>query len=224
MRSTPRRAVGALLAIATTAAVGTGVAHAQMIGPPAMRYTLNDGSSLVGSAVAEDAETITVQTAIGLVRLRRATIVSIDLPGARSLPPSPAAYPVQIVTPPPQVTSVQPEPTRRRGGGETLRAGALILGGAWFITALAASIALELKDPNALWGFVPVVGPVFWGIAGGRSAGLGFAILDTILQGAGALAVLTGAILLATEDAPRKVTFLPAVDGRGWRFALVGRF
>lgn len=222
MRSIARPIADALLVAVFLGTAGPRQAHAQIIGPPAMRYTLTDGSVVVGSPVAEDAESVTVQAAIGLVRLKRSQIASV-MPAA---PPAPSPQPVLIMAPAPQVVKAPAPPRRSTQGLRLVFSGASAFITAYGMTVLVAAVASRLNDPFAPLGYVPFAGPLMWWSAlAGRSVGLTLAIVDTVVQSLGVLCIVLGAVEMATENAAGDgVSLVPVLDGHGGRFALVGRW
>lgn len=192
--------------------------------PPAFRYTLADGTVLVGVPLADEHGMLTIQTNLGVVRVPKTSIRSIELADAPPNPgvvqpapapmPAPAPAPAATTTVVPVVIESRP---RRRKSTPVIASGAGTLAGFWFASAFAASVSI-MSDPgnnDALYGFVPVAGPVVWAARTDSRKGLGFAIMGAFFQGAGAFALATGLVLRATENAPapQRVLISPAAGG-----------
>ena len=172
--------------------------------PPAFRYTLADGTVLVGVPLTDEHGLLTIQTNLGVVRVPKSSIRSIELADAQ--PPGGTVQPAAMPAPAPAATTVVIEhgPPRRRKSTPLVASGAGIFVGFWFASALASSIVI-MGDPgndNALYGFVPVAGPIVWAANADSNQGLGFAIMGGIFQASGLLALGTGLILRAGESAP----------------------
>jgi hypothetical protein len=191
--------------------------------PPAFRYTLADGTVLVGVPLADEQGMLTIQTSLGVVRVPKTSIRSVELADA---PPSGAVQPAPMPAPAPAGPTMAPAPTtvviesrppRRRKSTPVIASGAGTFAGFWFLSSLAASIVI-MGDPgndNALYGFVPVAGPMVWAANADSKQGLGFAILGGIFQASGLLALGTGLIMRATESAPapQRVLISPTAGG-----------
>lgn len=183
------------LALALTLGSGLPAAHAA---PPAFRYTLSDGTVLVGVPLADEEGTLTIETSVGVVRVPKAKITSIVLadapPSGNTARPGPTSAVLIPAGPPP-----------RRKSTKVIASGAGTFALFWFSSALASSIAIvgDASDRDALYGFVPVGGPIVWANRTESKRGLGFAILDGIFQAGGLLTVGTGLILRAYESPPR---------------------
>ncbi len=185
------------LVLGQTLGLGVPVAHAA---PPAFRYTLADGTVLVGVPLADEEGTLTVETSVGVVRVPKADITSIvlaDAPqnGNTTQAPPTASRGVLVNTGPPP----------RRKTTKVIASGAGTFALFWFGSAMAASIAIvgDANDRDALYGFVPVAGPIVWANRTESKRGLGFAILDGIFQAGGLLTVGTGLVLRAYESPPK---------------------
>lgn len=176
---------------------GLPAAHAA---PPAFRYTLADGTVLVGVPLAEEDDgTLTIETSVGVVRVPKAKITSIVLADSpqTSPPPTRSGSGSAVLIP-------AGDPPRRRTT-KVITAGAGTFALFWLGSALASSVAIvgDANDRDALYGFVPVGGPVIWANRTESKRGLGFAILDGIFQAGGLLTVGTGLILRQYEDPPK---------------------
>jgi hypothetical protein len=192
--------------------------------PPAFRYTLADGTVLVGVPLADEQGMLTIQTNLGVVRVPKSSIRSVELadaPQGGTVQPAPMPAPAPQVAPTvvPMVapTVVIESPPRRRKSTPVIASGAGTFAGFWFASSLAASIVI-MGDPgndNALYGFVPVAGPIVWAVNADSQKGLGFAIMGGIFQAGGLLALGTGLIMRATENAPapQRVLISPHAGG-----------
>ncbi len=69
----------------------------------ALRYTMSDGSSIIGVPTAEDATTLTIETAVGTIRVFKANIAAVQPIGAAGVPPTetPATPSAPAAAPPP---------------------------------------------------------------------------------------------------------------------------
>ena len=193
------------LVFGQTLGLGLSVAHAS---PPAFRYTLTDGTVLVGVPLTDEEGTLTVETSVGVVRVPKANIKSIVLADAPSESSSPPPTTSRVV--------VQAGPPPRRRSTKVMASGASTFVLFWFGSAMAASIAIvgDANDRDALYGFVPVAGPIVWANRTESKRGLGFAILDGIFQAGGILTVGTGLVLRQYETPPaQRVLISPFYDG-----------
>lgn len=199
------------------------VLPAAQAAPPAFRYTLVDGTVLVGVPLGDEQGLLTIQTSLGVVRVPKGSIRSIELADAppsggmvQQPAPMPAPMPAAGPTLMPTVV-IENNPPRRRKSTPVIASGAGTFAGFWFASSLAASISImgDAGDNDALYGFVPVAGPIVWAAKTDSRQGLGFAILGGIFQAGGLLALSTGLILRATESAPspQRVLISPNVGG-----------
>lgn len=198
------------------------VAHAA---PPAFRYTLADGTVLVGVPLADEQGMLTIQTSLGVVRVPKASIRAIALaeaqPGGVVQPaPGPTLAPAAAPAAAPAIPSavvIESRPARRRKSTPVIASGAGTFAGFWFGSALAASISIMANpgDNDALFGFVPVAGPIVWAVRTDSQKGLGFAILGGFFQAGGLIGLTTGLIMRATESAPapQRVLISPHLGG-----------
>lgn len=183
------------LALALMLGPALPAAHAA---PPAFRYTLADGTVLVGVPLAEEGDVLTIETSVGVVRVPKAKITSIVLadapPNGNTTRPGPGGAVLIPAGPPP-----------RRRTTKVIAAGAGTFALFWFSSAMASSIAIvsDANDRDALYGFVPVGGPIIWANRTESKRGLGFAILDGIFQAGGLLTIGTGLVLRMYETPPR---------------------
>jgi hypothetical protein len=173
--------------------------------PPAFRYTLVDGTVLMGVPLTDEHGLLTIQTNLGVVRVPKSSIRSIELADAPQ--PGGTVQPTVMPAPAPAAATtvvIEHGPPRRRKSTPVIASGAGTFVGFWFASALASSIVI-MGDPgndNALYGFVPVAGPIVWAANAESKQGLGFAIMGGIFQAGGLLALGTGLILRASERAP----------------------
>jgi hypothetical protein len=194
--------------------------------PPAFRYTLVDGTVLVGVPLADEQGLLTIQTSLGVVRVPKSSIRSIELAdaptGGGTVQPAPMPAPVPVPVPaagPTVVPTVviESRPPRRRKSTPVIASGAGTFAGFWFASALAASISImaDAGDNDALYGFVPVAGPIVWAAKSDNRQGLGFAILGGFFQAGGVITLSTGLIMRATESAPapQRVLISPHLGG-----------
>jgi hypothetical protein len=193
-----RRIRGSCLALLVSALVlalmlGPGLPAAQAA-PPSFRYTLADGTVLVGVPLAEEDGTLTIETSVGVVRVPKARITSIVLADA---PPSNTTRPGSTVI-------VPAGPPPRRKSTKVIATGASTFALFWLSSALASSVAIvgDASDRDALYGFVPVGGPIVWANRTESKRGLGFAILDGIFQAGGLLTVGTGLVVRMYFETP----------------------
>lgn len=213
-----------LVLLVVTLVLGPALPAAQAA-PPAFRYTLVDGTVLVGVPLGDEQGLLTIQTSLGVVRVPKGSIRSIELadapptggmvqqPAPMPMPtPMPAAEPTVMPT-----VVIENRPPRRRKSTPLIASGAGTFAGFWFASALAASISImgDASDNDALYGFVPVAGPIVWAAKTDSREGLGFAILGGIFQAGGLLGLSSGLILRATENAPspQRVLISPNVVG-----------
>jgi hypothetical protein len=190
--------------------------------PPAFRYTLADGTVLVGVPLADEQGMLTIQTSLGVVRVPKASIRAIELadaqPGGGVVQPAPVPVPTPAAEPAmPSTVVIENRPARRRKSTPVIASGAGTFAGFWFASALAASISImaDPGDNDALYGFVPVAGPIVWAAKTDSQKGLGFAILGGFFQAGGLIGLSTGLIMRATESAPapQRVLISPHLGG-----------
>jgi hypothetical protein len=171
-----------------------------------MRFVLTRGAEVVGTRVGEDAETFTVQTASGLVRVRKVDIAYMDyrtspppvvVPAAPSPAPPPVAPAIAPAPAPAPVYVASPPPRRRQ---TLLRAGITGLAVSYAITAGIGAIA-SIWESEANWMLVPVAGPmIYYQVADLEREVLGLLLLSTIVQGASLAALIVG-IAVASRGA-----------------------
>ncbi len=135
-----------------------------------MRFTMYDGSVLIGAVVAQDGSTVTLQSSIGAVRVPRASIASIDLlapPAAsqprpyRSAPQAPSAYASAAPSPyAPEPPTYAPEP---RPYVPPLSALPPAAPSAWAYTAQPAPQTRHAGRALIVWGSVAF--GVSWSLA-----------------------------------------------------------
>jgi hypothetical protein len=185
------------LVLGATLGLGLPVAHAA---PPAFRYTLADGTVLVGVPLTDEQGTLTIETSVGVVRVPKADITSIVLADAPQSGNTTQAPPTAS-----RGVLIDAGPPPRRKSTKVIASGAGTFALFWFSSAMAASIAIvgDANGRDALYGFVPVAGPIVWANRTESKRGLGFAILDGIVQAGGLLTVGTGLVLRSYETPPR---------------------
>jgi len=156
--------------------------------PPA-QWILTSGTVVVGTQVSEDAEFYTVQTSQGLVRIRKTDLARIDLHGA-SQPVVSSSPAIASSAPPAPVPAPRVEDDD--GGGTLFLEGLGCFALSYGITALVgALVALADDDGNLL--FIPVAGPILFGDAQGvASNDWVYLVIDSVLQGAGIVAMIAG--------------------------------
>jgi len=208
------------LVLGQTLGLGVSVAHAA---PPAFRYTLADGSVLVGVPLADEEGTLTIETSVGVVRVPKADITSIVLADAPQSGNTTQAPPTAS-----RGVLIDAGPPPRRKTTKVIATGAGTFALFWFGSAMAASIAIvgDANDRDALYGFVPVAGPIVWANRTESKRGLGFAILDGIFQAGGLLTVGTGLVLRQYESPPKaqRVLISPHFGGGSTGIAVSGSF
>ncbi len=205
-----------------------------------LQYVMRDGSYIIGIPTAEDETTITIETAMGTVRVYKANIAAVQAAGqpgafasAPAPPPAPAPAP-QFAAPayPYYGYPVAPplaQPARPRRG--LIVGGSVLLGVTWGLTAfvsLIGSILCEgLCTNDPIVGAVPVLGPLLLlgQIGGGYSYGGAFLILDALAQGAGLAMLIVG---IATRRGPRpqpqRFAITPMLTTSGGGLMVAGRF
>lgn len=160
--------------------------------------------------------------------------------GALPLPAaSPVGPPAAAVVPPGPRTWPDFIPLRRAGGQDLgpygyalahrvkrplVITGACVFGAAYLLSGLAGSEGLDAESDHAgMWMFVPVVGPIGWGMSSGGTG------LGNYLLGVDVVAQATGIALFAVgmrgEDGwERSFTLLPAVGPGGAAITAQGSF
>lgn len=172
------------------------------------RFVLTGGGQVIGTRISEDAETWTVQTAQGLVRVRKLDIAYMDFrTGAAAPPPvAPTAPPVVVAASPPP-PAPPPERSRRKG---LLRAGITGLAVSYGITAGIGAIA-SIWEPDANWLLMPVAGPLLYYQVGDLDRGvLGLLLLSTVFQAASLVALVVGIVVYSRDDGGDAGAQLPA--------------
>lgn len=215
--------VASLVLLAVMLAFGPVRLEAQAA-PPAFRYTLSDGTVLVGVPLSDEQGMLTIQTSLGVVRVPKSSIRAIELadgagrtvqPVPMPAPqpaPAPAAGPAVMPT-----VVIESRPPRRRKSTPLIASGASTFAAIWFASAMTASIAImrDAGNNDALYGFLPVAGPIVWAANTESQEGLGFAIMGGIFQAGGLLALTTGLVMRASESAPapQRVLISPHAGG-----------
>jgi hypothetical protein len=115
--------------------------------------------------------------------------------------------------PPPVKTHIEQRPMWGLVG-----AGLGVFGGVYFWNVLAASLASDWRPA------IPIVGPFL--LMGDRDLKdlQGLLALDGILQGAGAVMILVGAVMKKNVTVYDKVSIVPAVNANGAGLAAMGQF
>lgn len=160
-----------------------------------MRFILTGGTVVIGTRVAEDAEFFTVNTASGLVRVRKSDVASMDYnvsagTQAPAIAPQP---PPQQQLPPPSFNYTATRPSRPGRG--LLVAGTIMFSISYGLTVFGATIA-SVENSDAFLLLLPVAGPVVYAAVADEDTGDGSLALFinlTLLQGAGLIMLIVGA-------------------------------
>lgn len=159
-----------------------------------MRFILTGGTVVIGTRVGEDAEFFTVNTASGLVRVRKSDVASMDYnvsAGTTQAPP--AVAPAQQL-PPPTFNYTAQRPSRPGRG--LLIAGTIMFSITYGLTVFGATIA-SVDNSDAFLLLLPVAGPVVYAAASddvdADDGSLALFINLTLLQGAGLIMLIVGA-------------------------------
>jgi len=167
-----------------------------------MRFILTGGTVVIGTRVGEDSEFFTVNTASGLVRVRKADVASMDYNVASGTQAAPVATPAPTLPPPTfNYTAARPS----RPGRGLLIAGTIMFSITYGLTVFGATIA-SVDNSDAFLLLVPVAGPVIYAavsddVSSGDGA-LALFINLTLLQGAGLLMLIIGASKSASANQP----------------------
>ncbi len=212
-----------------------------------LQYMMRDGSYIIGMPTAEDETTITIETAVGTVRVYKANIAAVQPAGQPAAPapapyapaPAPPPMPAPVAPAPPQYAApgypyygypVAPpvaEPARPRRG--LIIGGSILFGVTWGLTAFASLIGSSLceglctNDP--IVGAVPVLGPLLLlGQIGGDSGTV--LVLDALAQGAGLAMLIVGiATSRGSRPQPQRFAVAPMLTTTGGGGLMVaGRF
>ncbi len=187
-----RRTVAVVLLMSFLPA--TRVAQAQTTPPvvsnerPA-RFVLTGGTVVVGTKISEDAEYFVVQTASGVVRVRKRDIASIDFGAGPPAQAAPAA------STPPAAPPPTAEENESSTGGKIFSASFGTFIGIYVLTAVTGAF-IAIVDADANWMLVPGAGPLLYYRLGDLSEkSLGVLILCTVLQGGAILGMLVGGVM-----------------------------
>lgn len=176
-----------------------------------MRFVLTGGAQVIGTRVGEDAETWTVQTASGLVRVRKIDVSFMDFRTGAPVPPPPIAGPPPVVMP---VQPAPPPPPPARPRRKSLMtAGISGLVATYAITAITGSI-ISTWDSDATWMLMPVAGPLLYYQAGDIDKDyVGLLLLSTLFQGASLVAMIIGIVVYSNsgEDVPVAAASAPRI-------------
>lgn len=157
-----------------------------------MRFMLTGGTVVIGTRVGEDAEFFTVNTASGLVRVRKSDVASMDfnVSAGTTTVPTVAAAPSL----PPPTFNYTATPPRRPGRG-LLIAGTIMFSITYGLTVFGATIA-SVDNSDAFLLLLPVAGPVVYAAVDEDVADDGTLALFvniTLLQAAGLIMLIVGA-------------------------------
>ena len=157
-----------------------------------MRFILTGGTVVIGTRVGEDAEFFTVNTASGLVRVRKSDVSSMDYNASAGTQPPVATPPPTLPPPTFNYTAARPS----RPGRGLLIAGTIIFSISYGLTVFGATIA-SVDNSDAFLLLVPVAGPVIYAAASddvdSGDGALALFINLTLLQGAGLIMLIVGA-------------------------------
>jgi hypothetical protein len=171
-----------------------------------MRFILTGGTVVIGTRMAEDAEFFTVNTATGLVRVRKSDVSSMDY-NVMSGTQAPVTMAPAPQLPPPTFNYTASRP--RRPGRGLLIAGIILFSVSYGLTVFGASIAAVDND-SALLLFVPVAGPVLFAAVDEASDGsVALFINLTILQAAGLIMLVIGATKGSSAPEQTAASHLP---------------
>lgn len=158
-----------------------------------MRFILTGGTVVIGTRVAEDAEFFTVNTASGLVRVRKSDVASMDYNVTAGTQAPPTVAPQGPQLPPPTFNYTATRPSRPGRG--LLIAGTIMFSITYGLTVFGATIA-SVENSDAFLLLLPVAGPVVYAAVADEDTGDGSLALFinlTLLQGAGLIMLIVGA-------------------------------
>lgn len=181
------------------------------IAPPVperpMRFILTGGTVVIGTRVGEDAEFFTVNTASGLVRVRKSDVASMDY-NVTAGTATPTITP-QPQLPPPSFNYTATRPTRPGRG--LLVAGTIMFSISYGLTVFGATIA-SVENSDAFLLLLPVAGPVVYAAVADEDTSDGSLALFinlTLLQGAGLLMLIIGASKSSSASRPGQSELAP---------------
>lgn len=172
-----------------------------------MRFILTGGTVVIGTRTAEDAEFFTVNTANGLVRVRKSDVASMDYNTTAGTAAPQVAPGPQLPPPTFNYTATRPS----RPGRGLLIAGTIMFSITYGLTVFGATIA-SVDNSDAFLLLLPVAGPVVYAAVADEDTddgSLALFINLTILQGAGLIMLIIGAAKGSSAPSQNAHTLAP---------------